>query len=95
MSCVEATALVRDGNGLQMVHWREIIPMATESRSQICLTVLGHRIAADSTLQVLALGPVPKGAIVKITATGPDAAEAVASLKEIIERRIGEKGGLQ
>jgi len=62
-------------------------------RSAITLRNLsrnGKEVNAKSIMDVLTAG-VEKGSLIQILATGPDAAEAVASLSDLVKSGMGER----
>ena len=63
---------------------------ATKFKSKIQLQAKGKTIDAKSILMIMSMGLV-KGTEVTIIADGPDEAEAVKALKDLIESKFGEE----
>ncbi|MGN1049909.1 MAG: HPr family phosphocarrier protein [Selenomonadaceae bacterium] len=66
------------------------VQKAKSFQSKIQLAFNGKSVDAKSILAVMTLG-AKNGAEVTITADGPDEAEAIAEIKELIESRFGEE----
>ena len=62
---------------------------ATKSKSKIQLQAKGKTIDAKSSLMIMSMGLV-KGTEVTIIADGPDEAESVKPLKDLIDSKFGE-----
>ncbi len=61
---------------------------AREFKSDITVEVNDLRADGKSIMQLMALGAM-QGAVVKISAKGPDAEEAVAVLSALVQSRFG------
>ena len=66
------------------------VQTATKFKSKIQLQAKGKTIDAKSILMIMSMGLV-KGTEVTIIADGPDEAEAVKALKDLIESKFGEE----
>lgn len=66
----------------------QFMQKAREYQSDITVGVDNLRADGKSIMQLMALGAM-EGAVVKITADGPDAKEAVAALVSLIQGRFG------
>ena len=66
------------------------VQTATKFKSKIQLQAKGKTIDAESILMIMSMGLV-KGTEVTIIADGPDEAEAVKALKDLIESKFGEE----
>ncbi len=66
----------------------QFMQKAREFKSDITVEVENLRADGKSIMQLMALGAM-QGAVVKITAKGPDAQEAVAVLVALIQSRFG------
>ena len=62
----------------------------TATKSKIQLQAKGKTIDAKSILMIMSMGLV-KGTEVTIIADGPDEAEAVKALKDLIDSKFGEE----
>ena len=66
------------------------VQTATKFKSKIQLQAKGKTIDAKSILMIMSMGLV-KGTEVTIIADGPDEAEAVKALKDLIDSKFGEE----
>ncbi len=66
----------------------QFMQKAREFKSDITVEVNGMRADGKSIMQLMALGAM-QGAVVKISAKGPDADEAVAVLVAMLQDRFG------
>lgn len=66
----------------------QFMQKAREFQSDITVEVDNLRADGKSIMQLMALGAM-QGAVVKITAKGPDASDAVATLVGLIQGRFG------
>ncbi len=66
----------------------QFMQMAQGYASEIAVEVDGMRADGKSIMQLMALGAM-QGAVVKITASGPDASEAVSNLVNLVKSRFG------
>lgn len=66
------------------------VQTATKFKSKIQLQAKGKTIDAKSILMIMSMGLV-KGTEVTIIADGPDEAEAVKALKDLIASKFGEE----
>ena len=63
---------------------------AQKFKSEIFIIKDGTEVNAKSLLGLIALG-VSRGTVIKISASGSDAEEAIETLKKLIENKFNEK----
>lgn len=93
MEALAAVVTVRHPVGLHARPAAQFVQTARQFSSQIQVEALdsGGRVAdAKSILMVLTLG-VEQNHKIRITASGEDQAEAIASLVELVESNFGEQ----
>ncbi|ASN04889.1 phosphocarrier protein HPr [Virgibacillus necropolis] len=66
-----------------------LVNKAGQFESEVEVTYNGKTVNLKSIMGVMSLG-VPKGAEVKVTATGGDEEEALAGVAEVIKEHLGE-----
>lgn len=89
MATVEQTYTLTNKVGLHARPAGTLVQTAARFSSAIRLSARGRQADAKRILQVLQLG-AEQGTEVQISADGDDAAEAVATLGELITSRFGE-----
>ena len=87
----EAEVVILNDPGLHARPASEFVRAASRFRSEIFLVKNGQRVNGKSILGVLMLA-AETGARLKIQAHGPDEAEAVAALADLVNRRFGIEG---
>ena len=87
------TALVAIINkrGLHARASAKFVQCAERYNAQISVEREGQTVAGTSIMGLMMLAAAP-GTSVRITATGPDAADAMSALTALIESRFGEDG---
>ena len=80
----EAVATVQNENGIHLEPATLLVRVGNKYKAKIQMEAKGKAVNINSALMIISLGLV-KGTEVKIIAEGPDAAEAVNTLKELIE----------
>ena len=86
----EATMTIENKTGIHARPASIFVQTATKFKSKIQLQAKGKTIDAKSILMIMSMGLV-KGTEVTIIADGPDEAEAVKALKDLIESKFGEE----
>lgn len=66
------------------------VQTATKFKSKIQLKAKGKTVDAKSILMIMSLGLV-KGTEITILADGPDEADAVKALKDLVDSKFGEE----
>ena len=84
---VEKILTVKNRAGIHARPASLFVQKAKSFQSKIQLAFNGKSVDAKSILAVMTLG-AKNGAEVTITADGPDEAEAIAGIKELIESRF-------
>ena len=79
--------VVKCESGLYNRQATYFIQKANEFKSSIWLEVEDHKINAKSLLGVLSMG-VNKGTSVSLIAEGPDEAEAVEALSDMLQKEV-------
>ena len=79
--------IVRCESGLHNRQVTYFVQKANEFRSTVCLESENRRMNAKSLLGIMSLGIVP-GAVVPLSAEGPDAEDAVNALEAMLQRDV-------
>lgn len=66
-----------------------LVNKAGQFESEVEVSYNGKNVNLKSIMGVMSLG-IPKGAEVKITATGGDEAEAIEGVTEVVKEHLGE-----
>ncbi len=85
----KATVTIGNRLGLHARPAFRFAQLASEFNSDIWLTKEGKMVDGKNILDVLTLA-CPHGSILRVEAEGPDADQAVLSLKALVESRFGE-----
>ena len=86
----QETLTIENETGIHARPASIFVQTATKFKSKIQLQAKGKTIDAKSILMIMSMGLV-KGTEVTIIADGPDEAEAVKALKDLIESKFGEE----
>ena len=86
----QETITIENKTGIHAHPATIFVQTATKFNSNIQLQAKGKTIDAKSILMIMSMGLV-KGTEVTIIADGPDEAEAVKALKDLIESKFGEE----
>ena len=86
----QETITIENKTGIHARLASIFVQTATKFKSKIQLQAKGKTIDAKSILMIMSMGLV-KGTEVTIIADGPDEAEAVKALKDLIESKFGEE----
>ena len=79
--------IVRCESGLHNRQVTYFVQKANEFRSTVCLESENRRMNAKSLLGIMSLGIVT-GAVVTLSAEGPDAEDAVNALEAMLQRDV-------
>lgn len=85
----EATATIENKTGIHARPASQFVQKASSFKSKVQLKAKGKTVDAKSILMIMSMGLV-KGTEVTIVADGPDEADAVAALKQMIDDKFGE-----
>jgi phosphocarrier protein len=66
------------------------VQTATKFKSKVQIQAKGKTVDAKSILMIMSMGLV-KGTEITIVADGPDEADAVKALKELVDSKFGEE----
>jgi phosphocarrier protein HPr len=86
---VSATVGICNQRGLHARASAKFVKLASSFESEVKVTRDGVTVDARSIMGLLMLG-AGNGCDVRIEAEGPDAAEAVEALKDLVDRRFDE-----
>ena len=86
----QKTITIENKTGIHARPASIFVQTATKFKSKIQLQAKGKTIDANSILMIMSMGLV-KGTEVTIIADGPDEAEAVKALKDLIDSKFGEE----
>ena len=86
----EATLTIENKTGIHARPASVFVQTAAKFKSKVQVQAKGKTADAKSILMLMSLG-LSKGTEITISADGPDEAEAVAALKELIETKFGEE----
>ena len=86
----QKTSTIENKTGIHARPASIFVQTATKFKSKIQLQAKGKTIDAKSILMIMSMGLV-KGTEVTIIADGPDEAEAVKALKDLIDSKFGEE----
>ena len=85
----EATMVIENKTGIHARPASIFVQTATKFKSKVQIKAKGKTVDAKSILMIMSMGLV-KGTEITICADGPDEAEAVSALKELVESKFGE-----
>lgn len=86
----EATAVIENKTGIHARPASMFVQKASSFKSKIQIKAKGKSVDAKSILMIMSMGLV-KGTEVTLVADGPDEAEAVQALKQLIDDKFNEE----
>lgn len=86
----QETLTIENKTGIHARPASMFVQTATKFKSKVQLTAKGKTVDAKSILMIMSMGLV-KGTEITISADGPDEAEAVAALKDLVDSKFGEE----
>ena len=86
----QETVMIENKTGIHARPASVFVQTATKFKSKIQIEAKGKKVDAKSILMLMSLG-LAKGTEITIEADGPDEADAVAALKELIVTKFGEE----
>ncbi len=86
----EATTTIENKTGIHARPASVFVQTATKFKSKVQIKAKGKTVDAKSILMIMSMGLV-KGTEITICADGPDEAEAVNALKELVDSKFGEE----
>mgnify|MGYP002627210110 CR=1 FL=1 len=85
----EATTTIENKTGIHARPASVFVQKASSFKSKVQLKAKGKTVDAKSILMIMSMGLV-KGTEITICADGPDEAEAVKALKDLVDAKFGE-----
>ncbi|MBR4153014.1 MAG: HPr family phosphocarrier protein [Selenomonadaceae bacterium] len=85
----EATTTIENKTGIHARPASVFVQKASSFKSKVQLKAKGKTVDAKSILMIMSMGLV-KGTEITIVADGPDEAEAVKALKDLVDAKFGE-----
>ena len=79
-----------NGRGLHALACAKVVELASQLRCNVCLVWNGRRASARSMVAVMLLA-AGVGATIRLETQGPDEAEAMTAMVELIAGRFGEQ----
>jgi phosphocarrier protein len=86
----QETITIENKTGIHARPASVFVQTATKFKSKVQIKAKGKTVDAKSILMIMSMGLV-KGTEITIVADGPDEAEAVKTLKELVESKFGEE----
>ena len=86
----EATTTIENKTGIHARPASVFVQKASSFKSKVQLKAKGKTVDAKSILMIMSMGLV-KGTEITICADGPDEAEAVKALRDLVASKFGEE----
>ena len=86
----EATTTIENKTGIHARPASLFVQTASKFKSKVQIKAKGKTVDAKSILMIMSMGLV-KGTEITLSADGPDEAEAVQTLKKLIDDKFGEE----
>ena len=86
----QATITIENKTGIHARPASIFVQTATKFKSKVQIQAKGKTVDAKSILMIMSMGLV-KGTEITIIADGPDEAEAVMALKDLVASKFGEE----
>ena len=86
----EATTTIENKTGIHARPASLFVQTASKFKSKVQIKAKGKTVAAKSILMIMSMGLV-KGTEITISADGPDEADAVKTLKELVDAKFNEE----
>ena len=86
----KATTTIENKTGIHARPASVFVQKASSFKSKIQIKAKGKTVDAKSILMIMSMGLV-KGTEITIVADGPDEADAVAALKQMVDDKFGEE----
>ena len=86
----EATMTIENKTGIHARPTSIFVQTASKFKSKVQIKAKGKTVDAKSILMIMSMGLV-KGTEITIAADGPDEADAVKALQELVESKFGEE----
>ena len=86
----EATMTIENKTGIHARPASIFVQTASKFKSKVQIKAKGKTVDAKSILMIMSMGLV-KGTEITILADGPDEADAVKALQDLVESKFGEE----
>ena len=86
----EATTTIENKTGIHARPASLFVQTASKFKSKVQIKAKGKTVDAKSILMIMSMGLV-KGTEITISADGPDEADAVQTLKELVDAKFNEE----
>lgn len=86
----EATTTIENKTGIHARPASLFVQTASKFKSKVQIKAKGKTVDAKSILMIMSMGLV-KGTEITLVADGPDEADAVKTLKELVDNKFGEE----
>ncbi len=86
----EATMTIENKTGIHARPASIFVQTASKFKSKVQIKAKGKTVDAKSILMIMSMGLV-KGTEITIAADGPDEADAVKALQDLVESKFGEE----
>ncbi len=87
---VQETTTIENKTGIHARPASIFVQTASKFKSKVQIQAKGKTVDAKSILMIMSMGLV-KGTEITLIADGPDEAEAVKALKELVDSKFGEE----
>ncbi len=86
----EATTTIENKTGIHARPASLFVQTASKFKSKVQIKAKGKTVDAKSILMIMSMG-LTKGTEITLSADGPDEADAVNTLKELVDNKFGEE----
>ena len=86
----EATTTIENKTGIHARPASVFVQTASKFKSKVQIKAKGKTVDAKSILMIMSMG-LTNGTEITLSADGPDEAEAVATLKKLVDDKFGEE----
>ncbi|MBQ7631068.1 MAG: HPr family phosphocarrier protein [Selenomonadaceae bacterium] len=86
----EATTTIENKTGIHARPASVFVQTASKFKSKVQIKAKGKTVDAKSILMIMSMG-LTKGTEITLSADGPDEADAVATLKKLVDDKFGEE----
>jgi phosphocarrier protein len=86
----EATTTIENKTGIHARPASVFVQTASKFKSKVQIKAKGKTVDAKSILMIMSMG-LTKGTEITLVADGPDEADAVATLKKLVDDKFGEE----
>jgi phosphocarrier protein len=90
LKMTQETVTIENKTGIHARPASIFVQTATKFKSKVQIQAKGKTVDAKSILMIMSMGLV-KGTEITIVADGPDEADAVKALKELVDSKFGEE----